>query len=242
MATLASDIINSALRLIGVLASGEQPDISESNDALVVFDQMVDSWNADRLAIFTTSSNDFPFVIGQQSYTLGSGANFNMTRPARIDAMSAILLTNPDNPIEVPISMVSVDDWQQKVPVKSVDGSFPLICYDDGGFPNRTLNYWPIPLQANNVRIYSWQPLSAPSSLATTIAFPPGYLEAFRYNLAVRLSAEFAAPLPAAVQALAIESLGRVKSMNAPDLELQSDLLPSPTGYNWRADMFGIPY
>ena len=59
----------------------------------MALNQMIDAWNADRLAIFTVSSNDFPFILGQQSYTLGSGGDFDMIRPARITGISAILLT-----------------------------------------------------------------------------------------------------------------------------------------------------
>lgn len=235
----ALDIISSSLRLINVLAASEQPSLDLSNDSLTVLNQMIDAWNTDRLAIFTTQSNDFPFVLNQQAYTLGTGGNFNMTRPARIDAMSSILLFNAANPVEVPLSLFSIDDWQTKVPVKSVSGSFPLICYDDGGFPLRTLNFWPIPTTANNVRIYSWAPLAA-QTLAAQLSFPPGYAEAIRYNLAVRLSGEFQAPLMPSVSAIAAESLARIKTMNAPDLEIQSDLVPSPAGYNYKADLFGI--
>src|SRR6185437_16676483 len=131
----ANDLISSALRLIGVASPGEIPELDALNDGLMVLDQMIDSWNADRLAIFTTTSTDFPFVLNKQVYTLGSGGDFDIPRPAQIDAMSVILLSDPSNPIEVPISMYTVAQWQDNIPVKSVDGSFPLICYDDGGFP-----------------------------------------------------------------------------------------------------------
>jgi hypothetical protein len=241
MAKTALDLISSSLRLIGILAAGESPDLATANDSLSVLADMIDSWNADRLAIFTTTSDDFPFVIGQQTYTLGTGGNFDMARPAQIDAMSVILTSNPSNPIEVPIVMYSVDDWQNKVPVKSVTGSFPLVCYDTGDFPLRSLNFWPIPSQANNLRIYSWQPLDTPAELTTTIAFPPGYSEAFRYNLAVRLSAEFGAQVSPVVAQIAVESLARVKNINAPSLELQSDLCTAGN-VNGAAIMFGLPY
>jgi hypothetical protein len=156
--------------------------------------------------------------------------------------MSAILLSNPTNPVEVPMAMFSVDDWQNKVPVKNVPGTFPLIFYDTGDFPLRVLNFWPIPSQVpNSVRIYSWQALPA-QTLLSVVDFPPGYAEAFRYNLAVRLGAEFAAPASTVVVQLAIQALARVKSINAPDVEMQSDLVPSPAGYNYKADLFGIPY
>lgn len=239
----ANDLIQSALRLLGAIAAGEASTIGEANDGLMTLNAMVDSWNADRLAIFTTGSRDFPVTLGKQSYTLGSGGDFDMTRPPRIDSMSAILLTNPDNPIEVPIAMYTVEQWQMQVPVKNVDGSFPTICYDDGGFPLRTLNFWPIPtLQPSSVRIYSWQPLTLASTLNQLIILPPGYAEAFRYNLAIRLAPEYAMPIPAAVLGIAKEALGRVRTMNAPELSLRSDLVPDPAGYNYKADLFGIPF
>jgi hypothetical protein len=239
MAT-AFDIITSALKLVGVLADGETPSDDTANQGLSVMNDMIDSWNAQRRAIFTTRSDDFPFVLGQQSYTLGAGGDFNIPRPARIDAMSAILLNNPANPVEVPMDMYSVQDWQTQVPVKTVNGSFPQICYDDGGFPLRTLNFWPIPVdQPNSVRIYSWQALGA-QTLTSEVTYPPGYAEAFRYNLAVRLGAEFNHDASSTVVMFAVSSLAIVKTMNAPDLSLQSDLVPSPAGYNYKADLFGI--
>lgn len=238
----ASALIASSLRLIKVLASGEPVPIEEANDALMVLNQMLDSWNADRLAIYTTRTDDFALIAGKQEYTLGNGGDFNTARPAQIDAMSAILLNNPLNPIEVPIEMYTWNDWQNKA-AKVVPGSFPLICYDDGGFPLRTLNMWPIPQgQPVNVRVYSWQGLGMPANLQANMSFPPGYAEAFRYNLAVRLSAEFDAELPPSVAAIAMDSLARIKTMNAPSLELRSDLCPMPGGYSYKADFFGLPY
>jgi hypothetical protein len=240
MAT-AFDVITSALRLTGVLADGETPSIDNANTGLTVFNDMLDAWNAERQAIFTTRSDDFPLVLNEQAYTLGTGGDFNMARPARIDAMSAILLTNPANPVEVPMVIWTTEEWQN-VPVKAVNGSFPLGCYDDGDFPLRRLNFWPIPTdQSNKVRIYSWQALGA-QTLTSVVSFPPGYAEAFRYNLAARLGAEFNAPPSSVVIALAQQGLARIKTMNAPDLLLRSDLAPDPAGYNYKADLFGIGF
>ena len=244
MANTALDLISSSLRLINVLAAGEICPISEANDALQVFNDMVDSWNTQRLAIFTTRSDDFPLVLAQQSYTLGIGGDFNMPRPPQIDGMSSILLYDPSNPVEVPITMYTVDQWQNQVPVKKVSGSFPLICYDDGGFPFRTLSMWPIQSSGitNDVRIYSWQALTGAAALSTAIAVPPGYRQAFRFNLALLLAAEFAQPVPPGVQETAIKSLGVVKALNMPDLNMGSDILPSPVGSSYRKDLFGLGF
>lgn len=239
----ALDLITRALRLINVVADAELPTSDEANDSMESFQEMVDSWNADNLAIFTIGSNDFPLTLNQQSFTFGPGGNFNLSRPAKIVGMSAILLNNPSNPVEVPMSMYTWDQWQMQVPVKNVQGTFPQICYDDGGMPLRTLNFWPIPtIQQNNVRIYSWQSLLWPAMLQTLLNFPPGYARAFRYNLAVELAPEFGAQIPPAVAKVATDSLAMIKTMNAPDLHLLSDLLATPAGYNYKADLFGIPY
>lgn len=236
-------LITRALRLIGVVAESELPTTDEANDALASFQDLVDSWNAESLTIYSITSADFPLTLSQQSFTMGPGGNFNVTRPPKIVGMSTILLTNPSNPVEIPISMYTWNEWQTTVPVKNVPGNFPQVCYDDGGMPLRTLNFWPIPqTQQNNVRIYSWQPLIWPATLQTILNFPPGYARAFRYNLAMELAPEYGVQPSPSVAETAVSSLARLRTMNAPDLLLNSDLLLSPSGYNWKADMFGIAW
>lgn len=238
----ALDLITSSLRLVNVVAAGEPVPTDMANDSLQVLNDMIDSWNAQRLNIYTTRIDDYALVANQASYTLGPAGNFNAPRPAQIDGMSSILMFNPANPVEVPITMFTVDQWQTQVPLKTVSGTFPIIVYDDGGFPLRTLYMWPIPTTSiHKLRIYSWQALAA-QTLAGSVSFPPGYAQAFRYNLACLLAAEFAAPIRADVVQIARESLGVVKRMNMPDLNMKSDLLPDPAGWNYKAIEFGIAW
>jgi len=56
------------------------------------------------------------------------------------------------------------------------------------------------------------------------------------------LAPQFGAQIHPAVAKIAVESLAMVKTQNAPDLNLISDLQTNPAGYQWKADMFGIPY
>lgn len=239
MAT-AFDVIASSLRLANVLADSELPNDDIANQGLAVLNDMLDAWNAERLAVFTMRADDFPLVAGQQAYTLGTTGNFNITRPARIERMSVVLLANPANPVEVPITMYTFENWQN-VAVKVAASSFPLACYDDANFPLRTLNFWPLPQQVNNVRIYSWSPLPA-QTLLSALAFPPGYAEALRYNLAVRLAAEFVTVPNSTVISIAVQGYARIKSMNLPSSQMRSDLVNSQSGYNYRADMFGMGF
>ena len=111
------------------------------------------------------------------------------------------------------------DDVQwQGIANKSTSSLLPQVCFDDGGFPDRLLSFWPIPTQANPITLYVWTALTQFADMTLPMTFPPGYLEAIRYNLAVRLFAEFpgdAQKFPV-VQQIAQQSKSRIMSQNAP--------------------------
>lgn len=240
----AIDLISSSARLAGILASGEQLQGNEPNDCLLILQQMLDEWQADGLKIFTENINTFPFILGQQTYTLGIGGTFNMARPAHISRMGCQILSNPTQPSEVPITMLDVDGWAN-VRVKNISGSYPLFCYPDYAYPVMNLNFWVIPGLASNVVIYSWTPLLSWPDLDTTdVTFPPAYFQAIRYNLAVKIAPEFDMPLTQSFQlvmATAESSLKALKDLNLPQPILRCDPGLSGTGisvYDWRSDTF----
>jgi hypothetical protein len=233
------DLIASSARLIGVLASGETLSGNEIADALVILNQMLDSWNSERLNIWTININEFPLTPGQQTYTLGTGGNFSIARPPKIERMSIVSLLNPAQPLELPLEMLTDAGWQA-IPVKLISSSLPTLVYDDGAFPLRNLNYWCIPTIAVNTRIYSWNSLSV-FNLTTDMTFPPGYLKAIRYALAVDLAPEFGRPVPPEVAAQAILSIAKIKQMNAPLTESRLDPVLAGNNrqlYNWISDTF----
>src|SRR5947208_3192286 len=117
-------LISSALRLIGVLASEETPTAAEAADALVVLNQMIESWTVERMMIFTLGISEFPLIPGQQTYTLGVGGNFNLARPARIERMGIVSLNNPSQPLELPLEMLDDEQWAA-IPVKLIQSSLP---------------------------------------------------------------------------------------------------------------------
>ena len=212
----ALDIISSSLRLLGVLAEGETPSAAQGQDGLVVLNDMLDAWEIERLMIFTISIADYALIANQQAYTLGTGGNFNAARPAKIDRMSLVLLSNPTNPLELSMEYTESEELWQQILLKKTNSTYPLFCYDDGGFPNRTLNFWPIPRDVNNVRIYSWSALSSFADITPTdYTFPPSYREALRYNLAVRLADEYDRPVKPTTAAMAQQALARIKTFNA---------------------------
>ena len=59
--------------------------------------------------------------------------------------------------------------------------------------------------------------LTKPALLATELTFPPGYLRAFRYNLACEMAPEFGVEPSPQVQRIAMTSKRNLKRINNPD-------------------------
>ena len=62
----------------------------------------------------------------------------------------------------------------------------------------------------------SVEALSQPATLNTTLNFPPGYLRAFRYNLACEIAPEFGVEPSSQVRRIAMYSKRDLKRINNP--------------------------
>ena len=87
----------------------------------------------------------------------------------------------------------------------------------------------------NHLGFVSVRPLTNPAALDTVLAFPPGYLRAFRYNLACELAAEFGVEPSPQVQRIAMYSKRNLKRINNPD-----DLMAMPAALMVNRPRFNI--
>jgi hypothetical protein len=235
------DLISAALIEIGVLSGTEVPDNSDAAVASTILDQMLDSLQADRLWIFAIQRMLFVPAVLQQTYTLGPGGNFNVSpRPAKVTRYGVVSLSNPIQPIELPIDSLTEAQWQS-IPVKNITSALPQRVWDDQQFPLRNLNFFPVPNVLVNFTVYQWAALTTWPDYVTDVTFPPGYMKALRLSLAIELAPSFGATAmvtPLLIK-LAETAVGRIKAMNAPLIDLKCDpMLQSPeTGiYNWLTD------
>jgi hypothetical protein len=84
-------------------------------------------------------------------------------------------------------------------------------------YPNIDMYVYPVPTKALEWHFISVTELDQPATLSTTIAFPPGYLRAFKYNLACEFAAEFGVEPSPSVQRIAMTSKRNLKRINNPD-------------------------
>src|SRR5438874_2134653 len=88
------DIIKRALRLLGVLASGEPLPADQLTDGLEAFNDMTDSWNTEKLTIPVVARNTFVLTVAANPLDIGPGViapGFDAPRPNRIEEGQAWL-------------------------------------------------------------------------------------------------------------------------------------------------------
>ena len=80
----AGEIIKGSLRLIGVLAEGEEPSADTMQDSIMAMNQMIQSWDTERLAVFNTMDQIFIWPAYEMTRTIGPSGNFVGDRPIEI--------------------------------------------------------------------------------------------------------------------------------------------------------------
>jgi hypothetical protein len=228
-----SDVINASLRKIGILASGEVPTANEQTDAFTALTNMLDSMSNERLVIYSILREAFNLIAGQQTYTFGTGGNFNSARPQKIE--NAYVQAYGTNPVaELKMKIVNKDEYADLV-VKTVTSSIPIYLYNDNSNPLANINVWPVPSVNTPLILYSWKALSSFAAINTTITLPPGYLRMIIFNLAVELASDYGLSAPDQVVAIALSSMKNIKRMNSQPLYLSTDAaLGSAKGaFNW---------
>ena len=214
MTTTAGDQINGALRLIGQLAEGETPSAATSQDALTAMNQMIDSWSIERLAVFSTQDQVFMWPPGAISRTLGPTGNFVGNRPVLLD--DSTYFRDPASGISFGIKIINQQQYDG-IAVKTVTSTYPQVIWINMDYPNIDMYIYPVPTKVLEWHFISVTELDQPATLATVLSFPPGYLRAFRYNLACEIAAEFGVEPSPQVSRIAMTSKRNLKRINNPD-------------------------
>jgi hypothetical protein len=214
MATTAAKQINGALRLIGMLAEGETPSAATAQDALAALNQMIDSWNTERLSVFSTQDQIVTWLPNTRTHTLGPTGDTVGNRPILVD--DASYFRDPQSGISFGIKLINQQQYDG-IAVKSVTSTYPQVMWVNMEFPNISMTVYPVPTKVLEFHMVSVTELMSVPSLSTDIYMPPGYLRAFKYNLACEFANEFGVEPPPNVARIAMTSKRNLKRINNPD-------------------------
>jgi hypothetical protein len=209
----AGQQIERALRLLGVLAEGETPSAATSQDALMALNQMIDSWQTERLSVFSTQDQIFTWPAGFISRTLGPSGDFIGLRPILLD--DSTYFRAPTN-VSYGIKFINQQQYNG-IAVKTVTSTYPQVMWVNMTFPDIEMYVYPRPTQDLEFHFVSVEELNNPANLSTILYYPPGYLRAFTYNLAMEFAPEFGVEPSPQVQRIAMTSKRDLKRINNPD-------------------------
>ena len=187
MATV-QNICDAAYRKCGI----RSPDSDESAEALEALNNMVSLWGVD-LIVPNVTNESFNLVVGQSSYTIGSGGDFDTVRP--ISIISAFIRDSDD--YDYPVRVIAPANYKA-IKIKTLEQRPNKLYY----LPEYSLgkiyfNSEPDTIEA--VHLESWKAITEFANLSATVDLPNEYKQTLIYNLAVILAEENSLDLPQTV-------------------------------------------
>lgn len=225
--TTGTDIITAALKKSGVLGVGQSASAEDTTDAFNDLNQMLAQWQRKRWMVYHLV--DVSYVsTGAQSYTVGTGGNFNVARPDRLEA-SFFRQTIPSQPnlIDYPLQLLEAREDYNNIALKSLT-TFPQYAFYDAAYPTGNLYVWPVPTSGiYEIHITLKEQLGSLAAPGSVINLPPEYMAALIWNLAARLRPSYQLQPDPTVTAMAKDSLNLINNANAqvPRLRMPSDLV-----------------
>lgn len=196
MAVTGQDIVSGALRLISSLTPGEAINGNEAANALVVLNEMLAAFSMEWGLINATTIESFPLIVGQTSYTIGTGGNFNTVRP---DTLFNQWILDTVAGIRYPLKHLS-DNEYNAIPLNTIQ-SIPKGIYYDDQYPLGVLYIYPTAGAATyTLYLESIKPIMQFTTLNTAMNLPGEYFKALRLLLANDLAPEYGFEIPQSLQ------------------------------------------
>jgi hypothetical protein len=237
-----ADLILQTLRRAGVVGQGQTPSAEDTTGCVTELQNMLAEWRRQRWLVTNLITTSL-VSTGATSYTIGTGGDFNVARPDRIEyAFARQLTSNAPGQVDYTLILISAREDYDRIALKSMTG-FPAYLFYDSAYPLGNLFVWPIP-QASTYGIYltikSDLTSVTGSTIAQEIALPAEYVSAIMWNLAARIRPQYQMAPDPSVTALAKNALNVVRGANAqiPDLVMPG-ALRSGSQYNVFSDTLG---
>lgn len=219
MGSVNAEVLEPALRELGVLAEGEAATAAQSADALAALNALLDQWELERLTVYTITRTPEALVPSDGEYTVGAGGDIPIARPPSIDRVNLVdTAADPDR--ETPLYKFTDNEWQ--LAQKGETAEHPSGWHYEPTYPLGTLRLLSIPTGSDlSIAVYALTAVPQFASAATAVSLPPGYKRMLVKNLAVELGPQFGRQVPRELVAQAADAKGAVKRSNVRPVRLQ---------------------
>ena len=194
----ANDLITQALQLLGVLDASESPPPEMGSLGLTVLNQWIDALGTQRQSIYYVVRTQHTLTASTASYTIGTGGTINIVRPVWIDHAGLILDTGASPQYEIPITVLTDQQYQRWSP-KALASSLSYGVYYDHDWTSGLGKVYPLPIPSVSTTalvLYTPEAVTKFADLSTDYTFPPGYERGIVTNLAAELAIYFPSSRP----------------------------------------------
>lgn len=236
--TTPRDIINLALKTANVLGVGQTASAEDTNDAFNLLNMMVAQWQRRRYMVYQLVEASLQ-ATGQQVYTVGSGGDFNIPRPSKLEFAFFRQNVGTPLPVDYPLEILRAREDYSRISIKTLN-AFPQFAFYDAGNPLGNLYIWPIPNNQYEIHIVVMQQIQQFANLSDQITLPPEYKAALMWNLVLELYPFYGLPVSDVVRGKAEASMRIIEEANAqiPQLQMPAALRGSSGTYNVYGDFY----
>jgi len=202
----AQQLINAALRKVGVIAGAQSATTTQENNALEALQMLLRSWSAERIMVYyIVEGESFALTAGTSRYTIGSGGDFDTVRPVKI--LGAYIASGVDYVLAI------IDRAKYRsIGVKTL-GDVPSWLWYNPVYPLGEIYLYPT--GSGTIYLASQKPLTEPSTIVSSVQFPPEYDRAITFNLAVDLASDYDKTVTRTLATLAVDSKNKITDLYA---------------------------
>lgn len=185
MAT-AQDCVEDALMKLKVYSPGQSIDNADVKTGWDVLNDLLEWLSTESAACYAVLEQSSVLTPGKSSYTIGTGGDFNMTRPLKLLYGPGAARIKDTNGVQYKLDVWPQDRWNQ-IAYPDQEADVPTVLFYDPQYPLGILNFYNTPSMAYTAYWDSNLMFSAFTSYTQDVALPPGYIVMLKANLAVWL-------------------------------------------------------
>lgn len=172
-----------ALRLVNVVAEGEDPSASQLSAAAASLESFLKFFQMETKLPIATTRQTLPLVVGQATYSLGTD----------LLGVQCITITQA-NSADGYVRIVPREFWEQAVENKSLSGT-PSLALVERLAAGTSVTFWPVPSEALNAYYVSLAKVVNTAGTASPMTFSEEWYDVLVYGLATNLADEYQLPL-----------------------------------------------
>lgn len=211
-------LIRGALLDLQVLDAVADPSAEDAEDARLALNELLDSFGIERNWLYKVIRTTKTLTASTANYTIGTGGSISVAKPTWIDRAGLIIDTTATEPTEVPIDVLTEEEYAGW-PSKTQEASQSSAVYYDHGHDSSGYGLiYPLPIpDVSTTQLVLYTPGGGATTFAdlvTDYAMPKGYQRAIRKNLALELAPMHGAQPSPLLLRQAEESKAAVKRAN----------------------------